>query len=283
MLKKSNIENVLDFFFRNPTIKLSIRDISRRTGLSVPTVASIVKKLITKDLLLNEKIGPSLMIYANLESEEFRDLKKLYNLYSLIDLKKFLVRQYNHPKVIFVYGSYAKGEDLENSDLCVKDYLKNKSKTLFSDKWLNTLLIEKLGLERLYEEEIKHLSGGELQKINIVGALAKDAELILMDEPSAFIDVEDRLKIAEIIKDFAVRKEICAIIVDHDIQFIDYLADSLLVFEGESGKRGKVFGPFDKNDGINRILKSLDITYRKDEETNRARINKEGSQLDQIQ
>ena len=47
MLKKSNIENVLDFFFRNPTIKLSIRDISRRTGLSVPTVASIVKKLIT--------------------------------------------------------------------------------------------------------------------------------------------------------------------------------------------------------------------------------------------
>ena len=176
-----------------------------------------------------------------------------------------------------------KEQDLENSDLCVKDYLENKSKTLFSDKWLNTLLIEKLGLERLYEEEIKHLSGGELQKINIVGALAKDAELILMDEPSAFIDVEDRLKIAEIIKDFAVRKEICAIIVDHDIQFIDYLADSLLVFEGESGKRGKVFGPFDKNDGINRILKSLDITYRKDEETNRARINKEGSQLDQIQ
>ncbi|MBS3055799.1 MAG: nucleotidyltransferase domain-containing protein [Candidatus Aenigmarchaeota archaeon] len=142
MLKKSNIENVLDFFFRNPTIKLSIRDISRRTGLSVPTVASIVKKLITKDLLLNEKIGPSLMIYANLESEEFRDLKKLYNLYSLIDLKKFLVRQYNHPKVIFVYGSYAKGEDLENSDIDIA--IISKLKKEIDTKKFETVLERKI-------------------------------------------------------------------------------------------------------------------------------------------
>ncbi len=176
-----------------------------------------------------------------------------------------------------------KEQDLENSELNVKEYLEMKGKNLFSDKWLNSLLIEKLELERLYEEEVKHLSGGELQKINIVGTLAKEADLVLMDEPSAFIDVEDRLKVAEIIKDFAIKKEICAIIVDHDIQFVDYLADSLLVFEGESGKKGEVFGPFDKNEGMNRILKSLNITYRKDNETNRARINKEGSQLDQIQ
>ncbi len=175
-----------------------------------------------------------------------------------------------------------KEQDLESSDLSVKEYLMNKRKDIFSDKWLNSLF-EKLDLERLYDEEIKHLSGGELQKINIVGTLAKEAGLILMDEPSAFIDVEDRLKVAEIIKDFAIKKEVCAIIVDHDIQFVDYLADSLLVFEGISGKKGEVFGPFDKNEGMNRILKNLNITYRKDNETNRARINKEGSQLDQNQ
>lgn len=176
-----------------------------------------------------------------------------------------------------------KEQDLESSDLNVKEYLMNKGKNIFSDKWLNSILIEKLNLERLYDESVKNLSGGELQKINIVGTLAKDTQLILMDEPSAFIDVEDRLKVAEIIKEFTIKKEVCTIIVDHDIQFVDYLADSLLVFEGIPSKKGEVFGPFEKNEGMNRILKNLKITYRKDKETNRARINKEGSQLDQIQ
>jgi ATP-binding cassette subfamily E protein 1 len=176
-----------------------------------------------------------------------------------------------------------KEQDLESSELKVKEYLENKGKNIFSDRWLKSMLIDKLDLERVYEEKVSLLSGGELQKVNIVGALAKEAELILMDEPSAFIDVEDRLKVAEIIKDFAIKKEVCAIIVDHDIQFVDYLADSILVFEGISGKHGEVFGPFEKAKGMNRVLKNLNITYRKDNETNRARINKEGSQLDQMQ
>ena len=104
-----------------------------------------------------------------------------------------------------------------------------------------------------------------------------------MDEPSAFIDVEDRLKVAEVIKEFIAVKEICAIIVDHDIQFIDYLADSMLVFEGDPGKEGHVFGPVNKREGMNKVLKNLNITYRRDKQTGRPRINKPGSQLDQEQ
>ncbi len=176
-----------------------------------------------------------------------------------------------------------KEQDLESSDLTVNEFLINKSKEILTDKWMKSNLIEKLNLERLYEEKMKVLSGGELQKVNIAGTLCKESEVVLMDEPSAFIDVEDRLKVAEIIKDFALTKEICAIIVDHDIQFIDYLADSILIFEGIPGKEGKVFGPFDKLEGMNRVLKNLNITYRKDNLTNRARINKEGSQLDEEQ
>ena len=104
-----------------------------------------------------------------------------------------------------------------------------------------------------------------------------------MDEPSAFIDVEDRLNVAEIIKDFTIQKEIAAIIVDHDIQFIDYLSDSMLVFEGIPAKEGHVYGPVPKVEGMNRVLKNLDITYRRDKATGRPRINKPGSQLDQEQ
>lgn len=176
-----------------------------------------------------------------------------------------------------------KEQDLEVEDLNVNEFLRNKNPNIFTDGWLKSTLIEKLNLERLYEEKMKFLSGGELQKVNIAGILAKDTKIVLMDEPSAFIDVEDRLKVAEIIKDFAMRKEVCCIIVDHDIQFVDYLADSILVFEGIPSKSGEVFGPFEKTEGMNRILKNLNITYRKDTSTNRARINKEGSQLDQSQ
>ena len=128
------------------------------------------------------------------------------------------------------------------------------------------------------------MSGGELQKVYIAACLSKqDVNLIAMDEPSAFIDVEDRLKVAEIIKEYVDKKEICAIIVDHDIQFVDYLTDSMLVFEGISGKEGHVFGPVSKREGMNRVLKNLNITYRRDKQSGRPRINKPGSQLDQEQ
>ena len=67
------------------------------------------------------------------------------------------------------------------------------------------------------------------------------------------------------------------------MQFIDYIGDSMLVFEGLPGREGKVFGPVMKRDGMNRVLKMLDITYRQDKETKRPRINKPDSQLDQQQ
>ena len=57
----------------------------------------------------------------------------------------------------------------------------------------------------------------------------------------------------------------------------------MLVFEGQSGKNGTVYGPVEKKEGMNRVLKDLGITYRRDKQTNRPRINKPGSQLDQKQ
>lgn len=166
----------------------------------------------------------------------------------------------------------------------VGDYLKSIAGYEFSSGWYKTNILEKLNVENILDNEIRKLSGGELQKLHIAACLsAQDIELIAMDEPSAFIDVEDRLKVAEVIKDFVMTKGIAAIVVDHDIQFVDYLGDSMLVFEGVSGKEGHVFGPIPKRDGMNRVLKNLDITYRRDKQTGRPRINKPGSQLDQEQ
>ena len=169
-------------------------------------------------------------------------------------------------------------------DISVENYLMINIGSEFSTGWFKTNILEKLNVQAILNNNMNSLSGGELQKVYIAAALFKpNIDLVAMDEPSAFIDVEDRLKVAEIIKEYISMKEITAIIVDHDIQFIDYLADSLLVFEGVAAKHGIVHGPFSKRDGMNRVLKSLDITYRRDKVSGRSRINKPGSQLDQEQ
>ena len=166
----------------------------------------------------------------------------------------------------------------------VEEYLRMIAGEEFDSGWYKQNLLEKLGINNILKNKIEYLSGGELQKIHIAACLSdQEADLFALDEPSAFVDVEDRLKVAEIIKEFVTRKEKAALVVDHDIQFVDYLADSLLVFEGIPGREGHVCGPLEKEEGMNRILKNLDITYRKDKQTGRPRINKPDSQLDQEQ
>jgi len=165
----------------------------------------------------------------------------------------------------------------------VRQWLMKIAKKDFNSGWYKQNILEKLGLNKVLDQELKNLSGGELQKVHIALTLSQDAEIYAFDEPSAFIDVEDRLTVAEVIKEFVFKKEACGIVVDHDVQFVDYLGDKMLVFEGVSGKEGKVYGPCDKVEGMNRVLKMLNITYRHDPSTYRPRINKPGSTLDREQ
>ncbi len=165
----------------------------------------------------------------------------------------------------------------------VLEHLQKAAGSQFNSGWFQQNIMEKLNLKAVMHSDIASLSGGELQKFYIACTLASDAKVIAMDEPSAFIDVEDRLNVAEVIKTFTETKCVSTIVVDHDVQFVDYLGDAMLVFEGMPGKEGHVYGPCGKEEGMNRVLKMLDITYRKDKVTNRARINKPGSQLDQEQ
>jgi len=74
-----------------------------------------------------------------------------------------------------------------------------------------------------------------------------------------------------------------ALIVDHDIQLIDIVSDRLLIFTGNPGVEGRVSPALSKEEGMNLFLKSLGITYRRDVESGRPRVNKPGSKLDRLQ
>src|SRR5208283_6245643 len=103
---------------------------------------------------------------------------------------------------------------------------------------MQTQLITPLNLNKLYEKQLKNLSGGELQKVAIVGTLLQDASIYAFDEPSAFIDVEDRIVLAKAIQRFVRSMGKTALVIDHDIQLVDIVADSLMIFSGEPGRKG---------------------------------------------
>ena len=143
--------------------------------------------------------------------------------------------------------------------------------------------IKPLNLDSLMNKKLTELSGGELQRVLIAKTLFEEADLYLLDEPSAYLDVEQRLIVSRLIKDNIFLKEKSALIVDHDILFLDHIATNLMVFDGIPAKHGIIKGPFTMNEGMNTFLKNLAITMRRDQDTKRPRINKLDSQLDKQQ
>lgn len=180
----------------------------------------------------------------------------------------------------------------KNLDLDLK--VSYKPQYLFSDseeKVRDIMFREKIGkklasvfnLGVLAGKKLKELSGGELQRFSIARCLGKDADVYLIDEPSAYLDVEERISVAKAIKDIMTEKEKTAFVAEHDLLVVSYLADSIINFDGEPGVRGESSEVRDFERGIGELLKSLDVTLRKDKESGRPRINKRGSILDRKQ
>jgi ATP-binding cassette subfamily E protein 1 len=144
-------------------------------------------------------------------------------------------------------------------------------------------IVSDLGLRKLLDFQVKDLSGGELQRAAIASCLMRDAGLYVLDEPSAFIDVEERLILAKLIQKFVKTRSKSALIVDHDIQMVDIVSDTIMIFTGEPGRWGKASSPKSKEKAMNQFLTQLGITYRRDVETGRPRVNKPGSKVDREQ
>lgn len=155
--------------------------------------------------------------------------------------------------------------------------------TLNPTTWIYIELVKKLGLNKLFERKVEDLSGGELQKLAIATALAIDADLYLLDEPSAYLDVEERIAVSRVVKRIVEEKRKTAFIVEHDLMFQNTVSDKLMVFTGKPGVEGYGSKPLDSVEGFNRLLKELDITIRRDKQTRRPRVNKPDSYLDRVQ
>jgi ATP-binding cassette subfamily E protein 1 len=165
----------------------------------------------------------------------------------------------------------------------VQELLLSVAKRGFSSSWYKTEVLQPLRMDSLLDRNIAELSGGELQKVAIAACLSRKAELYLLDEPSAYLDVEERLSMARAIRRVVETQNVTAFVVEHDVVAQDFIADHLMVFTGEPGVKGIANAPTSLRDGMNLFLKQMEVTFRRDPTTKRPRVNKEGSKLDKFQ
>jgi ATP-binding cassette, sub-family E, member 1 len=165
----------------------------------------------------------------------------------------------------------------------VQELLMNVAKENYTSSWYKTEILQPLHVEPLLDHFVMELSGGELQKTAIAAALSRKADLFLLDEPSAYLDVEERLNMAKALRRIVEAHGIPAFVVEHDVVTQDFIADRLMVFSGEPGVSGTANPPTTLRRGMNLFLKNMDVTFRRDSVTRRPRVNKEGSRLDNMQ
>ena len=154
----------------------------------------------------------------------------------------------------------------------------NDTSTMFAQEVLRNLSINKL-----IDRKVPTLSGGELQRVTIAACLGKTAQVYLLDEPSAYLDIEERLTVANALRHLIDSRQAFAFVVEHDIVAQDFLADRIMVFKGNPGRDGFATEPLPMREAMNAFLADMEITFRRDPETKRPRINKQGSKLDKEQ
>jgi ATP-binding cassette subfamily E protein 1 len=165
----------------------------------------------------------------------------------------------------------------------VQMLLMSIAKESFSSGWYKTEILQPLKMDQLLDRNVAELSGGELQKVAIAACLSREAELFLLDEPSAYLDVEERLNMARTIRRVVENHHVTAFVVEHDVVAQDFIADHLMIFSGEPGKKGTAHPPTTLRKGMNAFLKEMEVTFRRDPATKRPRVNKEDSKLDKLQ
>ena len=159
--------------------------------------------------------------------------------------------------------------------------------TEIGGKWrsgeFHTQVTRALQVDKMVDLHATKLSGGELQAVSIAICLGKEADLYLFDEPSAHLDANARMETAKAIRRTMESNEKAAMVIDHDTYFLDIVSDSVLVFQGEGGGHGEAVGPLSLRKGMNLFLSDADVTFRRDVESHRPRINKPSSRKDREQ
>ncbi|KAL5242444.1 hypothetical protein ACI65C_009854 [Semiaphis heraclei] len=176
--------------------------------------------------------------------------------------------------------SYKPQKISPKSQCMVRVLLHEKIREAYIHPQFITEVMKPLKIDDIMDQEVQNLSGGELQRVAIALCLGKPADIYLIDEPSAYLDSEQRLVAAKVIKRFILHAKKTGFVVEHDFIMATYLADRVIVLEGQPSVTSTADTPQGLLAGMNRFLELLGITFRRDPNNFRPRINKTNSVKD---
>ncbi|KAB5546711.1 hypothetical protein PHYPO_G00075140 [Pangasianodon hypophthalmus] len=156
----------------------------------------------------------------------------------------------------------------------VRALLHEKIRDAYTHPQFVTDVMKPMQIESIIDQDVQNLSGGELQRVALALCLGKPADVYLIDEPSAYLDSEQRLMAARVIKRFILHAKKTAFVVEHDFIMATYLADRVIVFDGVPSRNTCANTPQTLLAGMNKFLAQLEITFRRDPNNFRPRINK---------
>ena len=202
---------------------------------------------------------------------------------TLVRLLSGLLKPDNETEIPSLNISYKPQKISPKFEGTVQHLFYEKIRDMYIDPQFQSDVVKPMHIDSLLDRTVKTLSGGELQRVSIILALGKPADIYLLDEPSAYLDAEERINTSRVIKKFITHSNKSAFIVEHDFLMTTYLADQIIVFSGEPSQKCIAHSPQTMTSGMNRFLKMIEITFRRDPNNHRPRINKFLSVNDQEQ
>ncbi len=117
MLEKNNINKILGIFFDSPTKEFHMRELSRKAGISTPTVLIVIEYLKRRNLVAVHRKG-NLKIAKASGSVDFIRSKRVANIQKIYEsgFIDYINNLYEKPQAIVLFGSFSRGDDIEASD-----------------------------------------------------------------------------------------------------------------------------------------------------------------------
>ncbi len=175
----------------------------------------------------------------------------------------------------------------------VNNFLLNSIRDSYVNPLFISDVVKPLEIDLIKDIPLNDLSGGNLQKVLITYCLGIPAQIYLVDEGSANLDIQNRVTLAKVLKKFTVHNKKVMFVVEHDMMINIALGTEIntqtiivdKIHTDSNIKQCMVYTPSKFNDGVNKFLQILGVTFhtKTRSKCERPRINKLGSVKDREQ
>lgn len=196
-----------------------------------------------KTTLLNTILGitNSMKGEVLIENESIKELSKAKKVETI----SHVASKFDGVNHLTVYELIAMGRAPYTNML---NKLTSKDKTIVSE------VIEKLDLKELQDKSTTNISDGERQIAMIGKAVAQETKMIILDEPTAFLDYSNRLKVMKLLKRIAIEENKLIIISTHNIEICLEFSDTILAVDSDEEKLRIYYDDISKEDLISDVF-----------------------------